>query len=405
MAIPCDTMERDEKPGVVDLSAMHRSVARGDYRTAARIVADWLAARRGPEHAWRPHVTRWVLGEAAPPAFARAVERALAGAGEGGCCPRALAERILADKGLRRLLEGCTPMATRADMIASYLEYATCVGPALGRAMLSMENPRYLVLLWLHLDTPLFAPDTWGLWPEVLPVGERWDPGAGEFVGAPGTPWRPVPAGIVEERLHSDEALLFPEGFGRTRVEQVRADAALSLARLVRRVAPPEHPAVPLPKLTPGPTALELAFPTQLPASLVRPADVAAARLGWDRVALPAADDAADDIPAVRLMRLADEHGRRLCRSGRPERERLARRVFGLKLCDWVTAGALLDEASGARIVDEWPFRFDGQIRPAPPGLDAAVSHLGRPTYRGGIGRDGVRLWRESIMERGGADV
>lgn len=397
MAIPCDTIERDEKPGVVDLSAMRRSVARGDYRSAARIVAERLSSRRGSEGAWRPHFTRWMLGEAAPTAFARAVERALADAG-GSCSPRSLAEGILADKGLRRFLEDCVPMATRADMIASYLEYATCVGPALGRAMLNMDNPRYLVLIWLYLDTPLFSPATWGLWPDVGPAGERWDPSAGEFVSTDEVAWRPVPSGVVEERIGADEGVLFPEGFGRTRLEQARADAALSLTRLVRHIAPPERPTAPAPKSAPGPTALEMAFPTQVPGGLVHLADIAAARAGWERVSLPASGDEDDDILAVRLMRLADEHGRRLCRSGCPELEKLARRFFGLKLCDWVAAGSLLEGAAGAGVVDEWPFRFEGQMRPAPPGPEGMVSHLGRPTYRGGLGRDGVRLWRERAM-------
>jgi hypothetical protein len=292
----------------------------------------------------------------------------------------------------------------RADVIELFLRYTTCVGPALGRALLNVDNPRYIVLLLMRIET-LLSPESWGLWPNQAPRGEVWDKESGKWALSRQQVWKPVATETIRKRIEDDQSHhkhLFPEGFGRTQVEQALYDAANSLRQVLEQIVPADQHLTPPDDFKPAMTALEMAFEAALPHDLVRACDYTAQKKwGWQPVTLP------DGVLAPDLMKAADEHARYLCSDADPFKRPVGQRVLGFKMRDWVAAGALLfDKETQQEILKEWPFTFDGQQKDPPKSFNELTGSRGlaRGCERGGLGSDGLKLWMETYEARGDFD-
>lgn len=300
------------------------------------------------------------------------------------------AAHLLRDRALRAWLAGQDLGGDRADFIDHFVLYASCVGPALGRALLHMTNPRHLVLIMLRIVTPGAFLST-GQWPDEPPHGECWDADQG-WVPDHGRPWQPVATEIIRARIGADQAahgVVFPEGFGKDaaqlNVSNALLDAAKSLRKELDKLAQgPLGPLLAVPaSFADHTTALETAWSTVLPHALVRQYDYTASQRQWSCVLLY------DPLITVDLIRQADERARTLSHSRDPKERALGQQVVGASIQNLVYAGALLtDTGIRERALQQWPFAFDGMLSksPTPAELDGTLTR-----YLGG--KPSLALW------------
>lgn len=368
----------------------------------AEVILAYLERSSSPDQAYLPLFQQIALGAIEPPhELAEAVKgvRSSSHLDAATTSQGQLAAHLLRDEPLRHWLAAQDLGGDRADFIDHFVLYASCVGPALGQALLRMTNPRHMVLLMLRVVTPGAFRNT-GQWPDEPPQGERWDVRAGDWAVDASRPWEPVATEIIRARIAADQGSgdrrVFPEGFGkdaaRLNVSNLLLDAALSLRNELNKLAEgPLAPLLDVPADFPDhPTALEVAFPTALPHDLVGRCDYTAARReGWS--CTPVVDGS---LLAADLIRATDARARTLSHSPDPQERALGQRIVGASIQNLVWAGALL--AAGAATQEDalgqWPFTFEGTDARPP----AAPADLERTLARYLGGKAALVLWSRS---------
>jgi hypothetical protein len=397
--------------------------AREQMQQVAEIILAHLGKSRSPDQVYLPIFQAIAERALDPPdALVKALHRAGKHPDIAGWRKQDLAVYLLSDAPLRLWLAEQDLGGERADFIHLLLEYAGIIGPALGRALLHMTNPRYMVLLMMRIQTPS-APYTLGQWPDKAPYGEGWSAREGEWIADPARPWKPVPTEIIRARIEADQAgekRVFPDGFeGDVRqlnVAERLSEAARSLREELEKAA---HPLAESPLQTllagngsaghseslPEPpasfvdchTALEMAWPSILPHDLVRRCDCAAERRGWKTTEFPA------DLLSIEIIRKVDAHARELCRSGNPIQQAAGQRILGATIQNLVSAGVLCaNTATRKKVLTEWPFAFDG-MRTRPVTESALEANLARHLAAGGsrtLGRQRMEIWVSTHRNR-----
>lgn len=389
----------------------------------AEIILAHLEKSRSPDRIYLPLFQAVVEGSLDPPAaLVEALHRARSHPNIAHWRKQDLAAFLLKDAPLRSWLAQQDIGGERADFIGLFAEYVTLVGPALGRALLHMTNPRYMVFLMMRIQTPA-APYNLGQWPDEVPFGERWSTPEGEWIADPAQPWKPVPTEIIRARIEADQAAekqVFPEGFEgdlrRLNVAERLNEAARSLREELDKIertlaAPPliallsgngsasrpeclpEPPA----SFTDCPTALEIAWPNILPHDLVRRCDCAAVSAGWKPMDFPT------ELLCIQLIREVDAHARELCRSGDSIEQAVGQRVLEASIQNLVFAGAPpSDAATRKKVLTEWPFTFP-EMQARPPTESELEANLARhfaAVESRTVGRRRMDIWASTYRNR-----